>query len=220
MRRTYHVSVGQRFEHLVTVSPATHLHRSAWLCMCDCGKTTTVLTYNLARGLSRSCSCRCFAKLNAVARFWSYVDKSGPLPSHMPQLGPCWIWTGATYDSGYGMFGLTDPIRNVRAHRFSWFLEHGSWPTMNVLHHCDTPLCLRPLHLFEGTQQDNWDDMRSKGRHRHGESHQHARITDADILSMRERRLAGESVRAIASSFDIGEGYASKLILGTVRMKD
>ena len=25
-------------------------------------------------------------------RFWSKVDKNGPIPSHRPELGPCWIW--------------------------------------------------------------------------------------------------------------------------------
>ena len=33
-----------------------------------------------------------------------------------------------------------------------------------VLHRCDTPLCVRPDHLFVGTQGDNIHDMWTKGR--------------------------------------------------------
>jgi hypothetical protein len=35
-------------------------------------------------------------------RFWSYVDKNGPVSEHRPDLGPCWIWTGSK-TLGYGV---------------------------------------------------------------------------------------------------------------------
>ncbi|MBU6428993.1 MAG: hypothetical protein KGR26_08285, partial [Cyanobacteria bacterium REEB65] len=28
-----------------------------------------------------------------IQDFWAQVDKDGPIPSHRPDLGPCWIWT-------------------------------------------------------------------------------------------------------------------------------
>ena len=28
-------------------------------------------------------------------RFWPKVDKNGPVPEPHPELGPCWVWTGA-----------------------------------------------------------------------------------------------------------------------------
>ena len=55
--------VGERFSRLVVlkevepyVSPGGH-KISKWLCQCDCGTTTEVITNNLRRGLTKSCGC-------------------------------------------------------------------------------------------------------------------------------------------------------------------
>ncbi len=88
-------------------------------------------------------------------RFWSKVDKSGE----------CWIWTGATRTSGYGAFAVP-PGRVRDAHRMSFELSGGEIPAgAFVCHHCDTPRCVRPGHLFIGTPADNTHDMVSKQRH-------------------------------------------------------
>ena len=51
------------------------------------------------------------------------------------------------------------------AHRVSWELHYGPIPAgRQVLHHCDTTQCVRPAHLFLGTQADNVADMIRKGR--------------------------------------------------------
>jgi hypothetical protein len=40
-----------------------------------------------------------------------------------------------------------------------------------VLHRCDNPICFNPKHLQIGTQWDNVQDMRRKGRYRHYKQH-------------------------------------------------
>lgn len=81
----------------------------------------------------------------------------------------CWIWTGGTVDGGYGQFSIgRDGRRSVvmQAHRWSYRHYNGEIPEgLLVLHRCDTPACVRPEHLFLGTQADNMADMRAKGRH-------------------------------------------------------
>ena len=97
-------------------------------------------------------------------RFWSHVDKSGN----------CWLWTAARDWHGYGSFRFPD--RCVKAHRFSYELHFGPIPPgMFVCHHCDNPPCVRPDHIFVGTQSDNMRDASQKGRLPAGETH-HLRV--------------------------------------------
>lgn len=74
----------------------------------------------------------------------------------------CWIWTKGL-QHGYG--SLRVGRRNWRAHRYSWTLKYGKIPMgLHVLHHCDTPACVNPKHLFTGTHTDNMQDKLAKGR--------------------------------------------------------
>lgn len=99
-------------------------------------------------------------------RFWPRVDKDGPVPPHRPELGRCWVWTGAAPGFGYGVMGVGGGYRrNSGTHRVSWEIHHGPIPDdLHVLHKCDNPPCVRPEHLFLGTQRDNAQDMSAKGR--------------------------------------------------------
>jgi HNH endonuclease len=102
-----------------------------------------------------------------AARFWSKVDKHGPLPEHCPELGPCWVWTRATDPAGYGRFGIGSRGANrvFFAHRVALALT-GTIPPddLDACHRCDNPPCCNPGHLFLGTLLDNMADMVAKGR--------------------------------------------------------
>lgn len=93
-----------------------------------------------------------------VDRFYSRLDRSGE----------CWLWTGAIWgNNGYGCTRFMR--RSESAHRVAWRIEYGPIPDgLCVLHRCDTPLCVRPTHLFLGTQMDNSRDAAAKGRTSNG----------------------------------------------------
>jgi hypothetical protein len=90
-------------------------------------------------------------------RFWSNVVKDPD------EWNGCWIWTGAEGHWGYGTFSLEGETYST--HRLSYIMHYGEIPVdLMVLHYCDTPPCVRPDHLFLGTQLDNQQDRRRKGR--------------------------------------------------------
>lgn len=107
-------------------------------------------------------------------RFWAQVDTTGD----------CWLWLGMQFEDGYGAFYRDGQSR--RAHRESYLMTHGSIPPEHlVCHTCDTPLCVRPLHLWSGTPAQNMDDMVSKGRSLVGERNHAARLTPDDVRAIR-----------------------------------
>lgn len=74
----------------------------------------------------------------------------------------CYIWQGAKRGK-YGLFRFNSKIES--AHRVSYILNFENIPdNMVVLHKCDNPLCVNPLHLEIGTYQDNYNIRKLKGR--------------------------------------------------------
>lgn len=130
-----------------------------------------------------------------IARFWSHVDKSGN----------CWTWTGARNHDGYGRFQLHGNIYN--ASRVSWVIVHGAIPPRYcICHTCDNPPCIRPDHLFLGTRSDNGRDMVSKGRATY------AKLQPHQIPEIRQLRLLGWSLKAIANRFGVSLSMVSMII--------
>lgn len=70
---------------------------------------------------------------------------------------------GSRVKDGYALIRVGGR-KNEGVHRVSYRLAHGEFdPSLHVLHACDTPLCVRPEHLFLGTHTDNMRDAAAKG---------------------------------------------------------
>jgi len=93
---------------------------------------------------------------NLMSRFFAKIDKAnGP--------NACWPWTGQKNKAGYGRLMVNR--KRVNAHRLAWQFEFGIPPKhLFVCHHCDTPCCCNPRHLFLGTALENTQDCIRKGR--------------------------------------------------------
>ncbi len=141
-----------------------------------------------------------------VARFWARVNKSGPVPEHMPHLGACWLWTHTIATNGYGRIFWGKSLRTT--HRLSWELTRGAIPLGGVIcHRCDVKHCVNPSHMFVGTQADNLRDMREKGRgvvpKMVGANHANSKLTEADVVEIRRRRAQGETLMSIGAAFGV-----------------
>lgn len=93
-------------------------------------------------------------------RFWSKVDRGDG--------SGCWLWTADLNRTGYGRINVNRRV--WLAHRLSFVINVGPVPAkLFVLHACDTPACVRPDHLWLGTQADNMRDAATKGRTARGD---------------------------------------------------
>lgn len=150
-----------------------------------------------------------------IARFWQHVDYHGPVIR--PELGPCWVWTGAQLRGDrHGQFHYDR--RTVYAHRFAWLLAHGDPGKLHVCHHCDVMNCVRAGHLHPGDQKVNLDDMRRRGRSGYtghqGEKHRAARLTAAIVVECRGRYSRGETATALALEFGVRNTTMSMAVTG------
>ncbi len=168
-------------------------------------------------------------------RFWAKVNKNGPVLR--PELGPCWVWTGARHYWGYGKISFNGRIRG--AHVVAYILTTGHEPppeTPNILHHCDGGNigCIRPSHIYAGTAQNNTDDMISRGRKivvpmrgdmnpmrrrpelaARGERNAAAKLTEMLAVKIRERYAVGDVTQhELSAEYDLAQSALSALLRG------
>lgn len=149
-----------------------------------------------------------------IARFWSKVSVT-------PNNDDCWIWQGARNGNGYGNFRIPEFGRgNFSAHRVAYHIVKGGFPEigMVVRHKCDTPLCVNPHHLDIGTVADNMRDMVERGRapvrDQRGERNGAAKLTAANVETIRELIEMGQTNTAIAARFGVSHSLISNIRRG------
>ncbi len=162
----------------------------------------------------RFCSKRCINLQDLPTRFWSKVDKNGPIMPHMNT--PCWMWIAATANNGYGSFWVNERGASISAHIVAYELAYGEIPSIEgyhgtvIRHKCDNKPCCNPDHLLAGTIGDNNRDTVARGRHKGkngtkpGEGHPGVKLSTEEVKLIREtyvpRRMG---YRELGRMFDV-----------------
>ena len=145
-----------------------------------------------------------------IDRFWKYVNISSEID--------CWNWNSKKPDN-YPSFRIKENMWG--AHRVSWMIKNGFDPgEFHVLHTCDNKICVNPNHLVIGTHQDNMKDMLNKKRNNWksfpGEKNLSSKLTDQQVIEIRDRIKNGEKNVRLAEEFDIHHQTISRIKLGKV----
>lgn len=144
---------------------------------------------------------------NYEKHFWSNLVHVG---------GPDECWPAKNL-CGRGYGGVTFKGKSHGAHVMAYRLSrkedvpHG----IQVCHTCDNPPCCNPNHLFLGTGKDNAQDCIKKGRKatfkgkknamygKNGTLHPASKLTEKDVLAIRQLRRDGVKRKTIADMFGI-----------------
>lgn len=158
------------------------------LALChQCGNEMTSTTPRVSRRTER--------------HFWD-----GAIPC---SLG-CLVWQRCRDRHGYGTARIYPPGAAgivMTAHRVAWTYTYGEIPAgMHVLHRCDNPPCIRPDHLFLGTNADNARDRKEKGR-----TVNISKINAAQVRTVLEERMLGLSLSALARRHGISESQIQRI---------
>jgi len=138
----------------------------------------------------------------------------------------CWLWLGNRTTKGYGRCKLRKKSHYV--HRVVLELTIGRRLRRGEQsnHRCDVRHCIRPDHLYLGSQKDNIADAIRQGRmsvqqpwfnqfrRKQGVDHPRAQLTEAKVRTMRRLRARGWTQQAIADRFDTSQVNVSWILNG------
>ncbi len=145
-----------------------------------------------------------------ACQVWFKTDIRGP--------DECWLWTGYT-QKGYGAITVSEDgkVKPKRTHRIAWETFHGRKMADGMLacHSCDIRLCNNPHHIFEGSYEDNTQDMMKKGRNKanpnppKGADNPASKLTD---------EIVSDILKDTRSHRDIAKFYGVSLpVIGSIK---
>ena len=114
----------------------------------------------------------------------------------------CWDWQGPSQKNGY--LRIRYDVKKIGAHCASWLIYKGDIPTgFQINHHCDNRRCTNPEHLYLGTRKQNDEDRVQRERQAKGEKNRASKLTEDDVLKIKQLIDFGMSDMAISIDFKV-----------------
>ncbi len=146
------------------------------------------------------------AEAVTVTRFWRNVKMAGP--------GDCWPWAGSVDSNGYGEFFYHGRTRRAHDLALSFTVGEIRHESLDTCHECDNTACCNPSHLRFDTRQSNVEDMISRDRDSRGSRHPSTKLTESEVLIIRERRALGARQKDLASDYGISAAAIVSIVHG------
>ena len=123
-----------------------------------------------------------------IKRFFDKVD----IPEE--NMFACWEWKASKNKKGYGTIGIKH--KPLLAHRVSYLIWNKKFPDNFACHSCDNPCCVNPLHLWDGTNDENLKDMVLKKRSciRLGLNNPNTKLTPEQVLQIRDKWAKNQTI--------------------------
>jgi hypothetical protein len=123
----------------------------------------------------------------------------------------CIEW-GMSTQRGYGQIGING--RTVRVHRALREVVEGE-SELPALHGCGNKRCINLDHTYYGTHSENMEDQfRLAETRQYGETHNRAKLTQAQVDDIRARYVRGQG-HALDLEYGLSRGYASTIAKGS-----
>jgi hypothetical protein len=127
----------------------------------------------------------------------------------------CWEWRGAvTAKGGYGVFAPSKRVQ-YRAHRYALMAYTGRAPAQMVLHKCDNPRCVNPMHLMEGDHGENMRQMAERRRATREERHHKSKLTFHEAVAIAVLHASGDyTTTELGAMFGVSKATAIAVASG------
>lgn len=144
-------------------------------------------------------------ELDLSDHFWRNVNVKSP--------SECWPWARSVNRDGYGR--ATRYGKTMIASRLAYSLAYGKdVDGLMVCHHCDTPACCNPIHLYAGTKSDNERDKFRRGRTHRGANNPASKLSEDKVKNIRNLFAQGMRNVAISKLMGVHHSTISKIRTG------
>lgn len=222
--KDYVYAKGDKIGNFIYLGEAPKIGKKRMItAQCACGKIMDIRLVTDPDKGTKSCGCLTEYKkgdefknaplLNInehiINKFWSKV-----LITANDNL--CWNWI-STKD-GYGTLYVKQDDgkqKSYKATRISYLINNNVDPgELDVAHFCDNPKCVNPKHLFLATHQENMNDRENKGRgaRLNGENHGSSKLTEKQVLEIRELGERGSTHISIAEKYNVNRSTIGLII--------